>query len=121
MCGCAGVLTSRATGARCIDRNDNGRGAVMEREMPRSAMAMLAATIVALGVAGALTLARAEEGDHPADKPMVVGSDFGVAPWMMRGTQGPEGFGVDLATEIGKRLKRPGVEIVDVNFSALFA
>jgi polar amino acid transport system substrate-binding protein len=64
---------------------------------------------------------RAQMADHPSDKPMVVGSDFGVAPWMMRGTQAPEGFGVDLANEIARRLKRPGVEIVDINFSALFA
>lgn len=63
----------------------------------------------------------AQEADHPADKPMVLGSDFGVAPWMVRGAQGPEGFGVDLANEIGRRLKRPSVEIADINFSGLFA
>lgn len=84
----------------------------------RGRVAALMALAVAVGLAAPL---RAEEGDHPADKPMVVGSDFGVAPWMMRGTQGPEGFGVDLANEIAQRLKRPGVEIVDINFSALFA
>ncbi|WP_218927847.1 substrate-binding periplasmic protein [Pseudomonas sp. ICMP 561] len=63
----------------------------------------------------------AEESEHPQDKPLIVGSDFGVAPWIMRGTSGPEGFGVDLVSEISKRLKRPGVEIVDINFSGLFA
>jgi len=63
----------------------------------------------------------AEESEHPQDKPLVVGSDFGVAPWIVRGTNGPEGFGVDVITEIGKRLKRPGLEIVDINFSGLFA
>ena len=51
----------------------------------------------------------------------MVGSDFGIAPWMVRGTGGPEGFGVDMVNEIAKRLGRPGVEIVDVNFSGLFA
>ncbi|MDO9707446.1 ABC transporter substrate-binding protein [Paracraurococcus lichenis] len=66
-------------------------------------------------------MAGAQEADHPAGKPLVVGSDFGVAPWMVRGAGGPEGFGVDLMTEIAKRLGRPGVEIVDVNFSGLFA
>ena len=40
---------------------------------------------------------------------------------MVRGAGGPEGFGVDLVTEIARRLGRPGVEIVDVNFSGLFA
>jgi len=65
--------------------------------------------------------ALAQEADHPSDKPMVVASDFGVAPWMVRGAAGPEGFGVDLITEIGKDLGRPKVEIVDINFSGLFA
>lgn len=64
--------------------------------------------------------ARAQEADHPSGAPMVVGSDFGVAPWMVRGTNGPEGFGADLIRDIGKRLGRPSVEIVDINFSGLF-
>jgi polar amino acid transport system substrate-binding protein len=44
-----------------------------------------------------------------------------VAPWMVRGANGPEGFGADLINEIGKDLGRPKVEIVDINFSGLFA
>ncbi len=59
--------------------------------------------------------------DHPKDKPLVVGSDFGVAPWMVRGASGPEGFGVDMIKDVAKRIGRPGVEIVDINFSGLFA
>ena len=65
--------------------------------------------------------ARAQDADHPADKPLVLGSDFGVAPWMVRGAAGPEGFGMDLSTELARRLHRPGVEVVDVNFANLFA
>lgn len=80
---------------------------------------LLALALAALACAAAP--ARAQDADHPADKPLVVGSDFGVAPWIVRGANGPEGFGVDLINEIGKRLQRPSVEIVDVNFSALFA
>ncbi|MBV8165527.1 MAG: amino acid ABC transporter substrate-binding protein, partial [Alphaproteobacteria bacterium] len=68
-----------------------------------------------------LGVAQAQEADHPAGKPMVVGSDFGVAPWMVRGANGPEGFGVDLMNELARRLGRPSVEIVDINFSGLFA
>ena len=34
---------------------------------------------------------------------------------------GPEGFGVDMIKEVAKRIGRPGVEIVDINFSGLFA
>jgi polar amino acid transport system substrate-binding protein len=66
-------------------------------------------------------IAKAQDADHPADKPLVVGSDFGVAPWMVRGTSGPEGFGADMIREIAKRIGRPSVEIVDINFSGLFA
>jgi polar amino acid transport system substrate-binding protein len=39
----------------------------------------------------------------------------------VRGAGGPEGFGVDMIKDIAKRIGRPGVEIVDINFSGLFA
>ena len=85
----------------------------------------MSARLVLVGLGIGLALAapplRAQESDHPTGKPLVVGSDFGIAPWMVRGTGGPEGFGVDMVNEIAKRLGRPGVEIVDVNFSGLFA
>lgn len=81
--------------------------------------------LAALALFACGPLARADDADHaadhPADKPLVVGSDFGVAPWMVRGANGPEGFGADMIREVGRRLKRPSVEIVDVNFSGLFA
>ncbi|MEI6204468.1 MAG: transporter substrate-binding domain-containing protein, partial [Enhydrobacter sp.] len=78
----------------------------------------LIAAVAALSFTGA---AFAQEADHPKGKPMVVGSDFGVAPWMVRGASGPEGFGVDMIREVAKRVGRPDVEIVDINFSGLFA
>src|SRR5215467_5116266 len=78
----------------------------------------LIAAAAALALSGA---AWAQDTDHPKDKTLVVGSDFGVAPWMVRGASGPEGFGVDMIKEVGKRIGRPGVEIVDINFSGLFA
>ena len=85
----------------------------------------MSARLVLVGLGLGLALAapplRAQELDHPTGKPLVVGSDFGIAPWMVRGTGGPEGFGVDMVNETAKRLGRPGVEIVDVNFSGLFA
>lgn len=80
----------------------------------------LLSTLAGALLAGAGAV-HAQEGDHPSNKPLVVGTDFGVAPWVVRGVNGPEGFGVDLINEVGKRLKRPSVQIVDVNFSALFA
>src|SRR3954468_8636930 len=83
---------------------------------------MIARTLLAAMAAICLTgVALAQEADHPKDKPLVVGSDFGVAPWMVRGASGPEGFGVDMIKDLTKRLGRPGVEIVDINFSGLFA
>ena len=48
------------------------------------ARTLLAAALV-LSFAGA---AFAQDADHPKDKPLVVGSDFGVAPWMVRGARG---------------------------------
>jgi polar amino acid transport system substrate-binding protein len=88
----------------------------MSRIFKRTLIAAAAALVVASGAS-----AFGQAADHPADKPLVVGSDFGVAPWMVRGAAGPEGFGVDMINEVGKRIGRPSVEIVDVNFSGLFA
>ena len=52
---------------------------------------MCLAAAAAMAIASA---ASAQDADHPKDKTLVVGSDFGVAPWMVRGASGPEGFGV---------------------------
>src|ERR1700754_5316769 len=77
---------------------------------------------IVIAAAAALSFAgTAVAQDHPKDKPLVVGSDFGVAPWMVRGASSREGFGVDMVKEVAKRIGRPDVEIVDVNFSGLFA
>jgi polar amino acid transport system substrate-binding protein len=83
----------------------------------RPVVALAAFALFALSTAAAY----ASPADHPADKPLVVGSDFGVAPWMTRTENGPQGFGVDLINEIAKRLGRPGAQVVDVNFSGLFS
>lgn len=69
----------------------------------------------------ATTPALAQDTAHPQDEALTVGSDFGVAPWIVRGVDGPEGFGVDLIHEITTRLDRPSVDIIDINFSGLFA
>jgi len=80
----------------------------------RAAVALFATALAGMPAA-------AQEADHPSNRPLVVGSDFGIAPWMVRGASGPEGFGVDMMREIARRLGRPGLEIVDINFSGLFA
>lgn len=89
--------------------------------MPSTRRTMLLAALAVALTLGAGAPVLAQEADHPSNRPMVVGSDFGIAPWMVRGAFGPEGFGVDLVEEIARRLGRPGVEIIDVNFSGLFA
>ncbi|AJG20706.1 ABC transporter amino acid-binding protein [Cupriavidus basilensis] len=64
---------------------------------------------------------QAAESEHPASQPVVVGTDFGIAPWVTRTETGPQGFGVDLINEVARRIGRPGVKIVDINFSGLFS
>jgi len=67
------------------------------------------------------TVSHAQEADHPSKATMVVGSDFGVVPWISRGVTGAEGIGVDITAELARRLNRPGYEIVDINVAGLFA
>ncbi|HEY0121816.1 MAG TPA: ABC transporter substrate-binding protein [Rhizobium sp.] len=81
-----------------------------------SSIALLTA-LATIELSGAPALAD----DHPQEQPLVVGSDFGVAPWMVRGANGPEGFGVDLINAISKKIDRPSVDVQDINFSGLFA
>jgi polar amino acid transport system substrate-binding protein len=51
-----------------------------------------------------------------------VAADVGYAPWAMRQPSGQvEGFVVDVANEFAKRIGRDSAEVVDVNFSAIFA
>jgi polar amino acid transport system substrate-binding protein len=89
----------------------------LSRKTPFAKTLLLCAA--SLTLAATPLMAQAE--DHPQSEALTVGSDFGVAPWIVRGIDGPEGFGVDLIHEIGKRLDRPSVDIVDINFSGLFA
>jgi polar amino acid transport system substrate-binding protein len=72
-----------------------------------------------LGVAPATVSAQSDA--HPADKPMQVGTDFGIAPFVFRSPGGPEGFSVDMIREVARRIKRPGVEIADMNMSGLIS
>lgn len=54
--------------------------------------------------------------------PLVVGLDFGVVPFGQINASGEkEGFSIDLAAALAERLGRPGAEVVDVEFSGMFA
>lgn len=60
--------------------------------------------------------------DHPADKPMLAAVDMGFVPFAYLNDKGePEGFAVDLANALAEELGRPGAEIVDVEWSGIFA
>src|SRR5262249_12767086 len=73
--------------------------------------------VALIAVAPSHTLAQPT--DHPADKPIQVGTDFGIAPFVFRSPAGPEGFSVDMIREVARRIKGPGVEIADMNMSGL--
>lgn len=60
---------------------------------------------------------------HPQDQPLKLGFDMGNRPfqyWDESGTV-PLGLGIEISQEIAKRLGRPGIEVVDVNWSGIFA
>jgi len=55
-------------------------------------------------------------------KPLVAAMDVGYAPWAMQAADGSnEGFQVDVMTEVARLLGRPSLEVIDTNFSAIFA
>lgn len=55
-------------------------------------------------------------------EPLKIAADVGYAPWAMRQPSGEiEGFSIEVAKDIARRIGRTGVEVVDVNFSAIFA
>jgi len=62
------------------------------------------------------------QGDHPMNQPLRVAADVGFIPFAFTDPSGKVvGFSDDMAREIAKRLGRPGYEIVDSNWSAIFA
>lgn len=64
----------------------------------------------------------AQVGDHPPGAPLRVAIDIGYAPFAMKNAAGgSEGFNVDLAKEMARRLKRPGLEIIDTRFNVILA
>jgi polar amino acid transport system substrate-binding protein len=71
---------------------------------------------------GGQRAAAAEYPDHPTDKPMKAAVDMGFVPFAYLNPEGKaEGFAVDLATALAEKLGRPGVTIIDVEWSGIFA
>jgi polar amino acid transport system substrate-binding protein len=85
----------------------------------RRRAALIRVVAAVLGLAFSSTMAQAQ--DHPIDKPIHVGTDFGIAPFVIRAASGPEGFSVDMIKEVARRIGRPGVEIADMNMSGLIS
>lgn len=84
------------------------------QQMTRPLAGLALSAVVGLGAASS---AAAQE-----DGPMVVGLDFGVVPFGQINEQGDKvGFSIDLAEMIAERLGRPGAEVMDVEFSGMFA
>lgn len=77
----------------------------------------------AIGVAIAGTLLSGVAAPASAqDGPLKVGLDFGVVPFGQINASGEkEGFSIDLGVALAERLGRDGVEVVDVEFSGMFA
>jgi len=60
--------------------------------------------------------------DHPADMAMKAAVDMGFVPFAYLDQAGKaKGFAVDLADALAEKLGRPGVEIIDVEWSGIFA
>jgi len=87
--------------------------------LARRACVSLLVSVAVLAASHAI--ARAQAADHPPDKPIQVGTDFGIAPFVFRSAAGPEGFSVDMIKEVARRIKRPGVDIADMNMSGLIS
>lgn len=78
---------------------------------------LLAGTAIAAVVMGTGGL-----GSAAAQETLVVGLDFGVVPFGQINESGEkEGFSIDLAAALAERLGRPDAEVVDVEFSGMFA
>jgi len=64
----------------------------------------------------------AQDVDHPSDENLTVACDLGFAPFCFKNVSGEvTGFTYDLSAEIAKRLGRPGLNVIDSNYSAIFA
>lgn len=80
-----------------------------------SAAAALCAALTALPT-------QAQDADHPKNEKLKVACDLGFAPFCFKTPAGEvTGFTYDFSVELAKKLGRPGVDVTDSNFSAIFA
>ena len=84
-------------------------------------MKRVIAVIMMVAVASLLALPAFAD-DHPSDQPLRAAVDMGFVPFaFLTETGEATGFAVDLANALAEELGRPGAEIVDVNWSGIFA
>lgn len=66
--------------------------------------------------------AMAQDADHPKNEKLKVACDLGFAPFCFKTSTGETtGFTYDMSAALAQKLGRPGVEVTDSNFSAIFA
>lgn len=88
--------------------------------LKRLTILLLTMSLIVLGFSG-LSAADMEK-EHPTDKPLKIPADMGYRPYHYYNEQHePEGYTIDLVREIARRLGRPGVKVIDVNWSGIFA
>jgi len=82
---------------------------------------MLLISVVALLLTGLVVVADMES-EHPSDQPLKFPADMGYVPFHFYDSEHqPQGYTIDLMTEVARRLGRPGITVVDVNWSGIFA
>ena len=66
--------------------------------------------------------ALAQDADHPQVEKLKVACDLGFAPFCFKTPAGETtGFTYDMSVALAQKMGRPGVEVTDSNFSAIFA
>lgn len=81
------------------------------------------AAIGGLALAVLVTVpAMAQDADHPQNEKLKVACDLGFAPFCFKTAAGEiTGFTYDMSAALAKKLGRPGIDVTDSNFSAIFA
>ena len=82
---------------------------------------ILGLVVLAVAIVGFAVYADMES-EHPSDQPLKFPADMGYVPFhFYDDDHEPVGYTIDLLTEVALRLGRPGIELVDVSWSGIFA
>lgn len=91
--------------------------------MKLNSIGMARAAIRGVALAALIAMpAMAQDADHPQNEKLKVACDLGFAPFCFKTPTGETtGFTYDMSAAIAQKLGRPGVDVTDSNFSAIFA